>query len=109
LPIFDGVRSGHIGCSESIPHHYLLDGRIRATVGCGWCLKNVLQLGLLSLLDLAAFFSPALRFKRLVFAHTHLLHKESLPTDFDGHFPPPSYSLEPRALFTCAHGISIAL
>jgi hypothetical protein len=52
--------------------------------------KNVLQLGLLSLLDLAAFFSPALRFKRLVFAHTHLLHKESLPTDFACHFPPPS-------------------
>jgi hypothetical protein len=60
-------------------------------------------------LDLAAFFSPALRFKRLVFAHTHLLHKESLPTDFAGHFPPPSYSLEPHALFTCAHGIAIAL
>jgi hypothetical protein len=55
------------------------------------------------------FFSPALRFKRLVFAHTHLLHKESLPTDSAGHFPPPSYSLEPRALFTCAHGIAIAL
>jgi hypothetical protein len=66
-----------------------MEGFVRRLVAAA-AQKNVLQLGLLSLLDLAAFFSPALRFKRLVFAHTHLLHKESLPTDFAGHFPPPS-------------------